>query len=77
MLEWLVLAATPGDIDARYLRDADAFLDTCRFKEVALAPGRRGPDIVSYGALTHAVRAMTLYHQKLAARTTPAPKPAG
>lgn len=77
MLEWLVAAATPDEIDAPHLRNADAFLDTCRFKEVALEPGRRGTDIISYGALTHAARAMTVYHQKLAVRSAPASKTPG
>jgi hypothetical protein len=77
MLEWLVMAATPGDTEASYIGNADAFLDTCHFKDVALEPGRRDTDIVSYGALTHAVHAMMLYHQKLAPLAAPPSKRPG
>ena len=70
MLEWLALASSPEEIGAPYLQKAYAFLESARFREVALEPGRRGTSIVGYGSVTHAVRGMNLYRQKLAAAHT-------
>jgi len=70
MLEWLVLASTAQEIDAPHLSNAYRFLESRRFAEVSLVPGRRGTDLVSYGSLTHAVSGMTLYREALAARGT-------
>lgn len=67
MLEWLALAASPEEIDAPYLKQAYEFLEGCRFADVALGAGQRAKDEVSYGPLTHAVHAMRLYREKLAA----------
>jgi len=73
MLEWLVLASSPEQMNAPYLRKAYDFLDRCRFSEVSLVPGRRGRHIVSYGPLSHAVRAMRRYRERLAKQTAHRP----
>jgi hypothetical protein len=73
MLEWLVLASSPEEMADSHLRKAYDFLGSCRFREIALAPGRRGEHIVSYGGLSHAVRGMRRYRERLAEQTAHRP----